>query len=262
MSLSSPTARTIRSMSASLFRPNPRRRVPIRNKRPPLWLERLEDRTNPAPFASNGLLGTLAPASQVAFDTTNGLYQVDGGAWQAGPAGGVALSGDPGQTTELFNFSTITLNANVTVTAFGNNALGLLATGNIIVAANLDFSGQNGQAGSAGYGHVGGGGGGGGGGAGAVILDTSGGTIVESGLLNIRGGVAGADGAAFQAGGDSGGQGGLGGLGSVDAGNGGAGGGSVAGGAGGMEAMQVARMQVAAEEEEGGSMMARLERPA
>ncbi|HLJ97125.1 MAG TPA: hypothetical protein VKU02_28430, partial [Gemmataceae bacterium] len=65
------------------------------------------------------------PVSTVAFDTTAGQYQIDNGPWLSG---GV-LSPDPSQTTMLFDFTTITLNSTVTVTASGANALGLMATG-------------------------------------------------------------------------------------------------------------------------------------
>src|SRR5258708_6983911 len=85
----------------------------------------LEDRTVPAPFASTGVWGDLAPASSVTFDTTSGTYSVDGGA----PISGGSLSTDPGQSTMLFNFASITLDSGVSVTATGSYALGLLGTG-------------------------------------------------------------------------------------------------------------------------------------
>jgi hypothetical protein len=194
-------------------------------------LEVLEDRINPSPFTPTGALGalTLASGDSIVFNTDTGQYQIDGGAWQSG---GV-LSGDPAQSTMLFNFTTINLAAGSTVSATGSNALGLLATGNVVINTDLNFAGQNGANGADGYGNVGGGGAGGGGGGGGVIVDTSGGTITDSGLIDVRGGTAGAQGQDQLPGSNGGGQGGVGGAGVLGGGNGGAGGDSYAGGNGG-----------------------------
>jgi hypothetical protein len=116
-----------------------------------LSLEWLEDRVNPSPFDPTGAVGalTLNPGDSAAFNTTTGQYSINGGAWQNG---GVP-SADPNQTTMLYNFTTINLAAGSTVTATGNNALGLLATGNVVIDTNLDLSGQAGGDGANGYGH-------------------------------------------------------------------------------------------------------------
>lgn len=55
----------------------------IRPKPLPLSLESLEDRVNPSPFDPTGALGalTLNAGESVAFNTTTGAYQIDGGAW-------------------------------------------------------------------------------------------------------------------------------------------------------------------------------------
>src|ERR1051325_2992337 len=76
-----------------------------RTKLSKCWVEVLESRDNPSPFTPAGTLGALAPSTSVVFDTTKGLYEVDGGSWN----GGGKLSQDPGQTTMLFDFSSITL---------------------------------------------------------------------------------------------------------------------------------------------------------
>lgn len=214
----------------------------IRPKPVTLRVEQLEDRITPSgpgggdgaqngPFTPSGVLGslTLNSGDSVNFNTTTGQYQIDGGTWQSG---GI-LSPDDGQTTMLFNFTTINLAAGSTVTAFGTPSLGLLGTGNIVINTNLVFSGQAGGNGANGYGEVGGGGGGGGRGGGAVIIDTDGGTITYSALLNVREGAAGTQGQDQLLGGDSGGQGGAGGLSGVGGANGGSGGASMAGGGGG-----------------------------
>lgn len=218
---------------ASWKRPARKRQIKRAEKPKPvrLVLESLEDRLNPSPFDPTGALGALAlnAGDSVAFNTTTGQYSINGGAWQNG---GVA-SPDPNQTTMLFNFTTINLASNSTVTVTGNNALGLLATGNIVIDTNLNLSGGAGGNGADGYGHIGGGAGGGGGGGGAVIIDTSGGSIEDSGAVDVQGGAPGQDGAGWLSGSDSGGAGGTGGLPGPGGGAGGTGGGSIAGGQGG-----------------------------
>jgi len=195
----------------------------------PLSLELLEDRLNPSPFDPTGALGalTLNSGDSIAFNTTTGQYSIDGGAWQSG---GVL---DPSQTTMLFNFTTINLASGSTVTATGSNALGLLASSNVVINTNLDFSGQAGGNGADGYGSIGGGGGGGGGAGGAFIIDTSGGSIDDSGEVNVMGGTPGQAGTGWLTGPNSGGAGGAGGVAGVGGGSGGDGGGSIDGGKGG-----------------------------
>src|SRR5947209_7045885 len=51
-----------------------------------LCVEQLEDRNNPAPIVATGVLGSLNPATSVAFNTSTGQLQVDGGSWQDGGA--------------------------------------------------------------------------------------------------------------------------------------------------------------------------------
>jgi hypothetical protein len=79
------------------------------------------------PFTSSGSLGAFTPTSSVFFDTSNGTFRVDGGAVQ----GGGVMSSDAGQSTMLYNFTSITLGPSASVTASGDLALGLLATSNI-----------------------------------------------------------------------------------------------------------------------------------
>lgn len=69
---------------------------------------------NPSLFDPTGALGALSlnAGESIAFNTTTGQYQIDGGTWQSG---GV-LSPDPVQTTILYNFTTINLAAGSTVT--------------------------------------------------------------------------------------------------------------------------------------------------
>lgn len=97
-----------------------RRSPSLRRKSIRLAVERLEDRTQPAPFASTGALGSLAPVMQVAFNTSNGTYEVDHGPWIFG---GV-LSADPYHSAMLYEFTTINLGTGVQVSASGTHALG------------------------------------------------------------------------------------------------------------------------------------------
>lgn len=225
-----------------LLRSKKRVQKAIRPKPVRLNVEQLEDRITPSgpgggdgtqqgPFSPSGVLGalTLNSGDSANFNTLTGQYQIDGGAWQPG---GI-LSPDPNQTTMLFNFTTINLAAGSTVMATGSNALGLLGTGNIVINTSLNFSGQAGGNGANGYGHIGGGGAGGGGGGGAIIIDTSGGSITDSAMVDTEGGNPGQDGAGWLSGSDNGGAGGSGGSPGVGGGGGGSGGSSIAGGQGG-----------------------------
>src|SRR5689334_12101091 len=72
-------------------------------KKADLRVECLEERTQPSVWAAATALGSLSPSSQVAFDTTNGTYEVDYGPWQSGGA----LDSGATHSTMLFSFSTI-----------------------------------------------------------------------------------------------------------------------------------------------------------
>src|SRR6266851_1322136 len=124
---------------------NARRSVGTLKKPRPirLILEPLESRIEPSPFTPTGALGNLAPHHQVAFNTDTGQYRVDNGPWLSG---GI-LSANQGHTSMLFDFSTINLAHQVQITALGSHSLGLLATGNINVAADFYFGGTYGLAG-------------------------------------------------------------------------------------------------------------------
>jgi len=187
------------------------------------------------PITSTGALGALRPTVSVQFNTNDGSFRVDGGAWVGG---GRFDSGSPppvgaGPTIRAYDFTTIDIDAAVTFTAFGDFSLGLLGSGNISVHSNLLLAGQAGGPGGNGFGFFGGGGGGGGGGAGALLLATHSGSVTLTGTLDLRGGSDGARGTGFLPGPSGGGLGGLGGSAGVGGGAGGAGGASVAGGAGG-----------------------------
>jgi hypothetical protein len=145
------------------------------------------------PFAPTGIMGRLdtsAGAHSVVFDTSSGIYSVDGAARNdALHRSTVAIPtyADPTHLTSTwaFDFTSIALPATTTVTVRGSQPLVLLSRGSATIGAALRLDGAPGAVGGRGTG----GGGGGGGGAVAVFAQ---GTLAVTGSISVRGGTGGA----------------------------------------------------------------------
>ncbi len=111
---------------------------------------------------STGGSGPFAPTSgTVTFDTDAGTYA---GAISGG--GGRTVVQNGSIEVMVFDFTTVTIPAGVTVKAVGKRALGILATQKVTIAGTVDVNGEDSGAlllSKGGRGGVGGGGGGGGG---------------------------------------------------------------------------------------------------
>ncbi|MFC4993014.1 PEP-CTERM sorting domain-containing protein [Rubritalea tangerina] len=95
------------------------------------------------------LLGSLSlnDGDSITFNTTNGTFSTSTG--QSGTVGiASTYESSTGDPYAVFNFSTISIDAGVTIEVEGSNGLAILSQGDFTLNSNLDFSGQDGTFGT------------------------------------------------------------------------------------------------------------------